>query len=427
LTHFGIIGPPVPGHLNPFFALAHELQSRGHRVTFFQIPDLEAEVRSEEIEYCPIGLTDHPLGSLPDSLAQLGTHSGIAALRFTVRAIQKTTEMICRDSPAAIRNAHIDALLVDQTEPAGGSVAEHLGLPFITICNALALNREPSIPPPFTGWNYRDDRWGLLRNWLGNAASDHMLSPIRHTLAQYRERWKLPVHQDSAETFSSLAQISQQPREFDFPRRALPECFHYVGPLRRPRRRQTEFPWERLDGRPLIYASLGTLQNKTAGLFQCFAEACRGMDVQLVIAGADERLLGTVSENVLAVSYAPQQELLQRASLTLTHGGLNTVLDSLACGVPLIVLPITYEQPAIAQRVRWVGAGETVRSTHLHPAHLRERLRKVLGDCTYINQAQKIAEAIRKAGGVKRAADLIERSVCWHNYLKPKLEITIFK
>ena len=41
MTHFGIIGPPVPGHMNPLMALAHELQARGHRLTFFQIPDLE--------------------------------------------------------------------------------------------------------------------------------------------------------------------------------------------------------------------------------------------------------------------------------------------------------------------------------------------------------------------------------------------------
>jgi MGT family glycosyltransferase len=408
LTHFGIIGPPVAGHLNPFYALAHELQSRGHRVTFFQIPDLEAEICAEGIDYSPIGGSDHPLGSLPDSLAQLGNRSGIGALRFTVRAIQKSTEMICRDAPGAVKSAHIDVLLVDQTEPAGGSVAEHLEVPFITICNALALNREAAVPPPFTGWAYRDDRWGRLRNWLGNAISDQVLAPIRETLARHRARWKLPVHQNSAETFSTLLQISQQPREFDFPRRALAGCFHYVGPLRHPRRRQPEFPWEWLDGRRLIYASLGSLQNKTPGLFQCFAEACRGMDVQMVIAGADERLLGPLPENVRAVSYAPQQELLQQASLTLTHGGLNTVLDSLACGVPLIVLPITYEQPAIAQRVRWVGAGESIRPFGLHPTLLRDRINKLLGDDAYANEAKKIADAIRKAGGVKRAGDLIE-------------------
>jgi len=152
LTHFGIIGPPVPGHVNPFLALAHELQSRGHRVTFVQIPDLEAQLRSEEVDYFAIGTKEHPLGSLPQSLAQLGALSGLAALRFTVRAIQKTTETICRDAPAAVKAAHVDVLLVDQTEPAGGSVAEFTGLPFVTVCNALALNREPAIPPPFTPW-----------------------------------------------------------------------------------------------------------------------------------------------------------------------------------------------------------------------------------------------------------------------------------
>jgi MGT family glycosyltransferase len=408
LTHFGIIGPPVPGHVNPFLALAHELRIRGHRVTFFQIPDLEAKVRSEEIDFCPIGGSDHPPGSLEDSLSQLGRRSGLAALRFTVRAVQKTTEMICRDAPAAVKAAHIDVLLVDQTEPAGGSVAEYLGLPFVTICNALALNREPAVPPPFTPWDYRDTPWGRMRNRLGNAISDRILAPVRHTLADYRARWKLPAHKDIEETFSSIAQISQQPREFDFPRRSLPGSFHYVGPLRHQNLRQVGFPWEKLDGRPLIYASLGTLQNKNLSLFHCFAEACRGLEVQLVIAGAGKESLGVLPENVLAVSYAPQLELLQRASLTLTHGGLNTVLDSLSCGVPLLVMPITYEQPAIARRVRWVGAGEMIPVARLDPARLRIQVEKLLGERAYATAARRIAEAIRAAGGAKRAGDIIE-------------------
>jgi zeaxanthin glucosyltransferase len=410
LTHFGIIGPPVPGHMNPFMALAHELQARGQKVTFFQIPDLEAEICSEEIGFCPIGVKEHPLGSLRKSLLELSQRSGLSALRFTVRAIQKTTETICRYAPAAVKRAHVDVLLVDQTEPAGGSVAEYLGLPFVTICNALALNREPAVPPPFTPWKYRDDWWGRTRNRLGNRISDLILAPVRETLAGHRAEWKLPALADLGATFSPLAQISQQPREFDFPRRSLPEVFHYVGPLRRPGRRRVDFPWEWLDGRPLIYASLGTLQNRNAKLFRCFAEACRGLDVQMVMAGAAKETLGSLPENVLAVSYAPQLELLQKASLTLSHGGLNTVLDSLACGVPLVVMPITYEQPAIAQRVRWVGAGETIPISRVNSSVVSAQLSRVLGDPVYAKAAKRIAEDIRAAGGVRRACELIENA-----------------
>ena len=350
MKHYGIICPPVRGHLNPFLALARELQRRGHRVTVFQLPDLASTVGAEQVDYIPIGASDHPVGSLQQSLAELGRFSGLAALRFTVRAVAKTTEMICRDAPQAVHDARVDMLLVDQTEPAGGSVAEHLGIPFVTVCNALALNREPDVPPPFSPWSYRESVWARMRNRLGYAVSDRILAPVRGVLAEYRRRWKLPAHKGSEDSYSRLAQISQQPREFDFPRKFLPSCFHYVGPLRSPERHKVEFPWERLDGRPLIYASLGTLQNQKTSLYQCFVEACEDLDVQLVIAGRDPESLGPLPENVIAAAYAPQLELLEKASLTLTHGGLNTVLDSLSCGVPMVVVPLTYEQPAIAAR-----------------------------------------------------------------------------
>jgi zeaxanthin glucosyltransferase len=181
-----------------------------------------------------------------------------------------------------------------------------------------------------------------------------------------------------------------------------------VGPLRYPRSRQIDFPWKWLDGRPLVYASLGTLQNKNPKLFHCFAEACRGLDVQLVIAGIDQKTLGSLPQNVLAVSYAPQLELLPKASLTLTHGGLNTVLDSLAAGVPLIAMPITYEQPAIAQRVRWVGAGEMLPAANLNPQRLKTEIRALLDNPSYKLAAGRMAESILAAGGVKTAATLIE-------------------
>src|SRR5204863_8127131 len=72
VKHFGIISPPVSGHLHPFGALGRELQARGHRVTCFHMLDVEDKVRAQGMDFEPIGLKDHPRGSLPESLKELG-------------------------------------------------------------------------------------------------------------------------------------------------------------------------------------------------------------------------------------------------------------------------------------------------------------------------------------------------------------------
>ena len=414
MKHFGLITPPVPGHIHPFAALGRELIARGHRVTCFHMQDLEAKIRSEGLEFWPIGLSDHPRGSLPRSLAELATRRGVSALRFTIDAVARTTKMTCRDAPAAIREAAVDALLVDQMEPAGGAVAEHLQLPFVTVCNAMAINRDPAVPPPFTPWAYRNVWWARLLNRAGYAISDRLTKPISDAVGQYRKNWNLPILRSPDDSFSRLAQICQMPRELDFPRSALPESFHYVGPLRGAVNASPSFPWERLDGRRVVYASLGTLQNRREPLFRCFAEACRGLNVQLVIAhggglGASEAK--GLPGDPLVVEYAPQLELLARARLTITHGGLNTVLDSLANGVPLVVIPLTYEQPAIARRVEWVGAGQSLSSQKLNPSRLRRAVHTTLEQPQYEACARRIQESIVLSRGVGGAADTIE-SVC---------------
>jgi MGT family glycosyltransferase len=113
----------------------------------------------------------------------------------------------------------------------------------------------------------------------------------------------------------------------------------------------------------------------------------------------------------LVVSYAPQYELLARASLTITHAGLNTVLDSLANGVPLVTVPITYEQPAIARRVELAGAGECISMRRLEPGRLRKAVREVLEWPRYRESARRLADATRAAGGVLGAAEIVEAAL----------------
>lgn len=410
--HFGVITPPVQGHLHPFGALGRELIARGHRVTVIQMMDVEERARAEGLEFIAIGQSDHPRGSLPESLTKLGRLQGYAALRFTIAAVRRTTEMLCRDAPSAIRNAGIEILLVDQTEPGGGTVAEYLGLPFLTICNALVLNREATIPPPFTPWTPGDRWWQKLRNEAGYAISARVTSPVARVVARYRRLWNLPAHRQPEDSFSKLAQISQQPAEFDFSRRELPECFHYAGPFRDQRVAEPDFPWHKLDGRTLVYASLGTLQHSKETVFRCFAEACAEFsDVQLVIAhygSLSDEAIRSLPGDPIGVAYAPQASLLRRAQLALTHAGLNTVLDALRFGVPIVAVPITYEQPAIAARVEWSGAGKSLPLGRLTRPRLRATIREVLDNPAYAQQARRVAAAILRAGGVGEAARIIE-------------------
>ena len=110
----------------------------------------------------------------------------------------------------------------------------------------------------------------------------------------------------------------------------------------------------------LIFASFGTLQNRLAGAFRIVAEACDGLDAQLVLSlGCKGAVIPEkVRGELIVVDYAPQRALLQKAGLVITHGGLNTTLESLSEGVPMVVLPITNDQPGVAARIKRLGAGE---------------------------------------------------------------------
>jgi MGT family glycosyltransferase len=273
---------------------------------------------------------------------------------------------------------------------------------------------DATAPPPFTGWRYRDVWWAGVRNTLGYAVSERLTRPVTNAVAGFRREWNLPPLRSPDDSFSKLAQICQMPREFDFPRAELPETFHYTGPLRRPSQVQAPFPWDRLDGRPLVYASLGTLQGKRRPVFQCFAEACKDLGVQLVInhvgALTREEEIGFPGDP-LVVPYAPQFELLGRARLTITHAGLNTVLDSLANGVPMVAMPITYDQPAIARRLERTGSGRSISLARLDSGRLRKVVQRVLEDRSFRIAAGAMATAIQRAKGVARAANIVEHAV----------------
>ncbi len=413
--HIGLACPELSGHLNPMTTLGRELVRRGHRVTVVARPDAQSKALSAGLGFAGIGENEFPRGTIAAQAATLGGMTAGKALRYTIGMMRSAAQVTLRDLPRVCREIGIEGLLVDQVNPAAGTVAEIEGLPFVKVANALALNRDPACPPAVLPWRYHPGALARLRNGGGNWFLHRVTAPIRDTINEERVRHGL-APRIGEEHPAYLAEISQQPAFFDFPRAHPEPLLHFTGPWHSSAvSGEVPFPWERLDGRPLVYASLGTLQNRLSGKFSTIAESVATLDVQLVISlGAADQDAAAVAArcpgNPIVVPVAPQLQLLEKAALVITHAGLNTALESLACGVPMVAIPITNDQPGVARRLEWLGLAEVVLPGQLTAPRLRQAADRVLGNPDYRRRAREWAAEIARINGVGMAADIVEQA-----------------
>lgn len=418
MKRFGIFCPPAIGHLNPMCVIGLELQRRGHEVVFFGVPDALLKIENLGFTLCEIGAIEYPRGSIDLAYKTLGKLTGKEGLKFTLELLRREAQMLFSEAPQAIKAAKIDVLIIDQITLPMATVANFLGVPFITICNALPVNREPTIPPFSTHWTYSTTWFATLRNRFGNWLIDFITRDLWKRIVEQRHKWQLSPYKSRNDVYSTILQLCQLPSALDFPRQNLPTNFHYIGQFQdlsgiEPITfNNSSFPFEKLDGRPLIYASLGTLQNQRPEIFECIANACLNMNVQLVISlGNPNAECVNLAGNPIVVPFAPHQKIIERSQLVITHAGMNTVLTALSCGVPIVAIPITNEQPGIAERLKRTKAGEAIQLKNLNEKMLRDVITKVLTQTNYRENAQRMKQNILEAGGVVRAVDIIEESL----------------
>lgn len=413
MARIGAFCFPATGHLYPMTALAHALQSRGHQVVLFGIADTEARVRAAGIEFHCIGAGDFPPGTLTRLDERMARLKGLPALRFSLQRVRNSARMVLRDGPRAVQASGVEALLVDEAD-FSGNVADYLRLPWISIALLPPMVDDDRFPPFWLSWAAGKSALSRLRNRLAIRSLLAMASPIFREVNRQRVAWGLAPHRRPADWLSPLAQIAQLPQALEFqvggePSPGLHYTGHFVHPPQRP---PIHFPWERLDGRPLIYASLGTFQNGSESIFRTIAQACAGLDAQLLISlggGLDPARLGRLPGDPLVVRYAPQLDILKRATLVITHAGMNTVLESLAEGVPLVAIPLGNDQPGVAARLKARGAGMVVSRHSLSSTRLRKAVTLVLWQDRYRRAAQNLQKELRSIDGASRAAEIIEQ------------------
>jgi MGT family glycosyltransferase len=413
----GFLSLPVPGHLNPMTTLARKLQSRGQDVVFISLADVAPFVEAAGLPFVPCSETAYPAGSLGKLVRRLSELSGEDALNFTVISMMKGyTASLFESLPETLSKGGVDGLVLDQYQPYVELIPMHLRMPFVQASNALHVDYTGRTPICFVDWPYQTGAEALTRNIEGVRRTRKLLEPVTAIAQAYAKETGLAVDWNNPHsTLSPLAWVTQCPREFDFG--AAPDFpqFHYAGPFHDGLGRMDfDFPWQQLTGEPIVYASMGTLQNGLADIFRSITQAAiglKGLQFVLAVGGQlDPKQLGAVPPNVMVVNYAPQIEVLKRSALCITHAGLNTVLESLSSGVPMIALPITNDQPGVAARIANKNVGVVISPEQASPANFAAAIKQVLGDSTVRNNVRRMQEAIRSTDGLSIAADVLERT-----------------
>ncbi len=412
----GFIGLPNPGHLNPMSALARQLQSRNHDVVMFSVPVGESIARAAGLPFVPFAEREFSTDKLGEIVGRMSRLKGEVGLRFTVNSIAALNEVKWRTLPNLLSSTGIDALVVDNYDFYGEIIPMRLGMPYAIVSNALHFDYSGYTPLCVYDWAHENASEAVKRNRQGVSKFTRMLIRSNAEVIAQAEKAGIKANwEDPSSLFSDRPWITQCPREFDFESSHWPDHLHYAGPFHDGKGRvDFPFPWDRLTGEPIVYASMGTLQNGNAEVFRTIADAVskhKGLQLVLAIGNVlHPEEIEPVPNNAIVVNNAPQLELLKKASVCITHAGFNTVLEALTQGVPQIAIPVTNDQPGVAARIADKKTGKTTSLDGLDASNLSALVDEVFNNPIYRDNSRSIQKAIAKKNGLSVAADLLEQA-----------------
>ena len=177
-----------------------------------------------------------------------------------------------------------------------------------------------------------------------------------------------------------------------------------------------------LGAAPVVFVSLGTIVNRHTAVFDTLIRALRDLPVQLIVTvgrDQDPQRFGPQPPNVHIERYIPQTQLFPRCDVVVTHGGSGTINAALSAGLPMVIVPISADQPENAHRCAALGVAHVVPLETLSETSARAAVVSVLGDGTCRAAAQRLAQRANERPGVDHAVDLLERLVAERQPLMP--------
>lgn len=388
MARFAIIVPPFTGHVNPTLSLGSELLRRGHDVGWISLdPALQHRL--------PAGGALLQAGSDRSGRQQQENDAyleritsksvyGIDSIKFLYEDVLiPLNRYMYTGIRELLQQFAADIVVTDHQLFAGAVAARQLQIPYATSVTAPAAINVMEDLPGVHEWE--EKQVVALQQELG---------------------WPGDRSLDCSDALT-LVFTSQ----LFFGTMQLPPHFRFVGPVIQHRKTVAGFNWERFHRTPYprILVSIGTTFDHAhkQAFFTKVLEAFGGMALTVVVA-SDPDLFETVPDNFIIQKMVPQLELLPHLQAVVCHGGHNTVCETLSHGLPVVVIPIAYDQSHVAGRVARTGAGRRLNFNRFKAHHLRDAVMEVLQQEQFRAAAGRIRTSFEAAGGVNAAAGHLE-------------------
>jgi UDP:flavonoid glycosyltransferase YjiC (YdhE family) len=256
-----------------------------------------------------------------------------------------------------------------------------------------------------------EDRSGWAEFWDAyRAAHDEMHADFDEFC---RERGSPPLPRDDFIHASPTLNLYLYPEEVDYPRREpLGPTWHNLGASVRATDPDWQLPAELAGGeQPLVYLSLGSLGSADVELMRTLVAELAEAPYRFIVSKGPQASELDLAPNMVGAEFLPQTSLLPQVDLVITHGGNNTVTESLYFGKPMVLLPVFWDQHDNAQRLDETGFGVRVDTYGHAPEELRGAIARLLDDGTLADRLAQTSRRLQTARGTELAADLIERTV----------------
>lgn len=403
------------GDVFPFIWLGRHLLARGHRVTMITACLFEEQARRAGLEFVGMGRAEEFEAMIRDPRIWKLGHGTKVVFDFAAAAVEPYL--------AAIESCgKVDVMLAPVTCFAGRLAREKHGVPLLTVhlqpAVFLSVHETPLLHPAMKAlralpvWMKKAlfalpnpvDLFALPK--VRQLCQKHGVKPPR---SLWREWWDSP---DGVLALFPEWFARPQP---DWPRNVLQWGF----PLEDLAKEQALAPElvaflaeaeaAGAGERPVVFTP-GSANVQAARFFAVAAEAVRAVGCRAVFVTREPAQVPVdlEPERFLSVAYAPFSTLLRHAAVFVHHGGVGTMSQGFAAGVPQLIMAMAHDQPDNADRLERLGAGVGLSVRQFTPERVARELRRLLGDAQVKAAAMRCAELVARGPEVDAVARWVE-------------------